>query len=114
MYKDMTHTIVDRKELRYFLATKGIKFEIKGKDLIIHDITTDKLIELSIEEKSTNDLKALEEKIFNSFMANPDNGLGEVNDCRDEAKRIVTEWIEETTKPKAFEIKSMLLSIRNI
>lgn len=37
----------------------------------------------------------LESKIYETLMSNPENGLGEMGDCRDEAKRIVDEWIEE-------------------
>lgn len=33
--------------------------------------------------------------IFNSIMAQPDNGLGEVGDVKTEAKRIVVEWGEK-------------------
>jgi len=45
----MTHTIVDRKELREFFALKGIKFELKGRNLIVYDISTSTLFNLAIE-----------------------------------------------------------------
>ena len=38
---------------------------------------------------------SLRNKIYESLIANPENGLGEINDCRDEAARIVQEWMDE-------------------
>lgn len=39
--------------------------------------------------------KSLCDKIYDTLMAMPDMGLGEMGECRDEADRIVTEWCEE-------------------
>ena len=33
-------------------------------------------------------------RIFETLKSNPEIGLGEVGECRDEADRIVQEWIE--------------------
>lgn len=41
-----------------------------------------------------NHINALIDGIYNSIMANDDFGLGEMGDARDEATRIVMEWIE--------------------
>ncbi len=40
-------------------------------------------------------IDALENKIYESLIANPENGLGEMGACRDEAQRIVSEWVNE-------------------
>lgn len=40
-------------------------------------------------------IKSLENKIYESLIANPENGLGEMGACRDEAQRIVSEWVNE-------------------
>ena len=40
-------------------------------------------------------LESLRTKIYDSLIANPDYGLGEINLCRDEADRIVNEWLDE-------------------
>lgn len=47
----MSHTIVNRKSFREFLATKGIKFESidNGKNLIVHDVSSQKLLDLGFE-----------------------------------------------------------------
>lgn len=37
---------------------------------------------------------SLVEEIYNSLMSNPEFGLGEMGECRDEANRIVETWIE--------------------
>ncbi len=37
----------------------------------------------------------LENEIFQSLIANPDFGMGEVNDCHEEAERIIREWTEK-------------------
>lgn len=37
---------------------------------------------------------ALVKGIYDSLMNNPDFGLGEMGDCRDESKRVVDEWME--------------------
>jgi len=42
-----------------------------------------------------NLVESLRRKIYESLIANPENGLGEINDCRDEAERIVKEWMDE-------------------
>jgi len=34
-------------------------------------------------------------KIYESLISNPEFGLGEMGVCREEAERIVTEWMEE-------------------
>lgn len=39
--------------------------------------------------------ESLRNKIYDSLIANPDYGLGEVNECRDEAARIVSDWMDE-------------------
>lgn len=41
-----------------------------------------------------NHINALIDGIYNSIMSNDDFGLGEMGDARDEATRIVMEWIE--------------------
>lgn len=38
---------------------------------------------------------ALEQKIYDLLMENPEMGMGEMGECRDAANRIVDEWIEE-------------------
>jgi hypothetical protein len=38
---------------------------------------------------------ALIAKIYESLIANPENGLGEMGACRDEAERIVNEWMQD-------------------
>lgn len=40
-------------------------------------------------------VESLRTKIYDSLIANPDYGLGEMNDIRDEANSIVNEWLEE-------------------
>jgi hypothetical protein len=42
-----------------------------------------------------NLVESLRRKIYESLIANPDYGLGEVNECRDEAARIVADWMDE-------------------
>jgi len=39
--------------------------------------------------------QSLEERIYMSFMANPELGMGEMGEARDEANRIVSEWMEK-------------------
>lgn len=39
--------------------------------------------------------KALEDKIYNLLMANPEMGMGEMGECREAAERLVSEWLEE-------------------
>lgn len=41
-----------------------------------------------------NHIDALIDNIYNSIMANDEFGLGEMGDARDEATRIVMEWVE--------------------
>jgi len=41
-----------------------------------------------------NVLNSLVDIIYNSIMANDEYGLGEMGDARDEATRIVMQWIE--------------------
>lgn len=43
----------------------------------------------------TEYVESLRTKIYDSLISNPDYGLGEVNECRDEANRIVNEWLDE-------------------
>lgn len=38
---------------------------------------------------------ALKDEIYNTLMAMPDMGMGEMGEATDEANRIVTEWCEE-------------------
>jgi hypothetical protein len=45
---------------------------------------------ITIEERNR-----LTKRIFDSLIANPENGLGEVADCTDEAERIVTDVFGE-------------------
>lgn len=33
--------------------------------------------------------------IYESLIANPENGLGEMGECQDEAERIADEWMEK-------------------
>ena len=40
-------------------------------------------------------IESLENKIYESLIANPENGLGEMGACRDEAQRIVSEWVTD-------------------
>ena len=40
-------------------------------------------------------VESLRDKIYNSLIANPDYGLGEINPCKEEADRIVNEWLDE-------------------
>jgi hypothetical protein len=44
-------------------------------------------------------IEKLQDKIFNLLMSNPDMELGEINDCRDAAKELVEQWIEESKPP---------------
>ena len=46
----------------------------------------------TITQKSYNSLVY---KIYETLMSNEDFGLGEMGSCRDEAERVVDEWIEE-------------------
>lgn len=48
-----------------------------------------------MEKLTTKQVEALEQKIFESLMQNPDFGFGEMGECRDEAARIVFEWATE-------------------
>ncbi len=41
------------------------------------------------------DIEALKTKIYDTLIAMPEMGLGEMGECRDEADRIVDEWLEE-------------------
>jgi hypothetical protein len=40
-------------------------------------------------------IEKLEYLIYESLMSNPEFGLGERGECRDEASRIVEEWIND-------------------
>lgn len=33
--------------------------------------------------------------IYLSLISNPEMGLGEINDCKEEANRIVNQWMED-------------------
>ncbi len=46
----------------------------------------------TITEKQYESLKEI---IYDSLIANPENGLGEMGACRDEAERIADEWMEK-------------------
>ncbi len=39
---------------------------------------------------------SLVQKIYDNLIANPEFGLGEMGACRDEASRIVDEWMEDS------------------
>jgi hypothetical protein len=39
--------------------------------------------------------EALVQKIYDSLISNPEFGLGEMGECRGEARRIVSEWMDE-------------------
>lgn len=43
---------------------------------------------------SSKQYKALEDEIYNSLMSNPDMGIGEAGECRDEAERIIKAWAD--------------------
>ncbi len=55
---------------------------------------------MNITEKQ---LESLEQKIYETLILNPDVGLGELGECRDEAKRIVKEWVEENPSTETKE-----------
>jgi hypothetical protein len=38
---------------------------------------------------------SLVQVIYISFINNPDYGLGEMNDCKEESERIVNQWMED-------------------
>ncbi|MEO6302693.1 MAG: hypothetical protein ABIP51_05940 [Bacteroidia bacterium] len=40
---------------------------------------------------------SLVNKIYSSLIANPDFGLGEMGSCKEEAERIVRDWMSEET-----------------
>jgi hypothetical protein len=40
-------------------------------------------------------VQSLRTKIYDSLIANPDYGLGEINPCKEEADSIVNEWLDE-------------------
>lgn len=44
---------------------------------------------------TADQIKSLENGIYNSLMDNPELGMGEMLECRSEAERIVSEWMEE-------------------
>jgi len=44
---------------------------------------------------TTHELRSLEDKIYSKLMEHPDMGMGEMGECRDEASRIVGEWMQE-------------------
>lgn len=47
-----------------------------------------------METKTPNQILA--DKIYEMLMSNPDFGLGEAAQCREDAERLVNEWLEET------------------
>jgi hypothetical protein len=51
--------------------------------------------EYSATYLDSNLVESLRTKIYERLISNPDYGLGEVNECRDEANRIVSEWLYE-------------------
>lgn len=48
-----------------------------------------------MNQLTENQYTSLIDKIYESIINQPDNGLGEMGDCRTEAKRIVNEWAED-------------------
>lgn len=40
-------------------------------------------------------IEALKAKIYGLLMANPDMDMGDMNDCKDAANELVSEWIDE-------------------
>ena len=38
---------------------------------------------------------SLRNEIYESLISNPDYGLGEMGSCRDEAERIIEDWMEK-------------------
>ena len=46
---------------------------------------------------TTTQIKSLEDKIYDKLMENPEMGMGEMGECRDEASRIVDDWMEENS-----------------
>lgn len=50
---------------------------------------------------TTEQIKSLQDKIYSKLMGNPDMGMGEMGECRDESKRIVWEWMEENNITEA-------------
>jgi hypothetical protein len=48
---------------------------------------------ITLEERSK-----LLGNIYNSLMSNPENSLGEMGECRDEAERIVNETFGESVE----------------
>jgi len=53
-------------------------------------------------------IDALENKIYESLIANPENGLGEMGACREEAQRIVREWVKENDITIVEEVLTMM------
>ena len=48
-----------------------------------------------MKKLTENEYDLLIIEIYDSLIAQPENGLGEMGDCRDEAKRIVDTWIKK-------------------
>ena len=66
-----------------------------------------------MENKSTvkqSELDLMQKKIYEMLMANEDMGIGEMGDCRDAARYVVEEWVEET---KVEVIHDLLIEIDN-
>jgi len=60
----MAHKIKDCKEFRYYLATKGVKFELQGTDLIIHGLTDDQLLRYGMEYGVPKELPTIERTMY--------------------------------------------------
>jgi hypothetical protein len=41
-----------------------------------------------------NQIKSLQNAIYDLLMSNPDMGLGEVNECQEAAQDLVYQWME--------------------
>lgn len=56
-------------------------------------------------------IEQLKDLIYESLMSNEDFGLGEMGSCRDEAERIVEEWIghEVITKTMVYNGYTILI-----
>ncbi len=44
---------------------------------------------------NTNQYRLLVDEIYDSIMAQPDNGMGEMGEARDEAERIIQDWCQK-------------------
>ncbi len=60
----MTHKIKDCKAFRDYLAIKGVKFELKGTDLIIHGLTDDQLLTFGMEYGMPKPLPTIDSTMY--------------------------------------------------